>query len=184
MDSTGFEPVAFTFQTEGSAFASRGDLLSPLLHRVYTSMHHGENKVKNDYGLDGIRTRGLHVPNRRLRLRIQGRPRSPLLHRVYTSIAMTNKKVKNDYGLDGIRTRGLHVANATISAFASRGEPRGHLLVHRVLYQALHDRAHKKVQKCMDLTGFEPVPSRSKRKDLRLREPGRSSGQCGFISAL
>jgi hypothetical protein len=30
MDSTGFEPVAFTFQTEGGGLRTAGDLRSPL----------------------------------------------------------------------------------------------------------------------------------------------------------
>ncbi len=59
MDLAGFEPAAFTFRTEGSAFASGGDLRSPLLHRV----HSAKIKNKNKHGLGGIRTRGLYVAN-------------------------------------------------------------------------------------------------------------------------
>ncbi|MFA5294069.1 MAG: hypothetical protein WC382_00950 [Methanoregulaceae archaeon] len=34
MDSTGFEPVAFTFQTEGSGLRTAGDLHSPLFRTI------------------------------------------------------------------------------------------------------------------------------------------------------
>ena len=79
MDSTGFEPVAFTLQTEGSAFAPGGDLRSlfftgfifnDMISLMVTTIQIQlffpgipGTSLKKRNGLDGIRTRGLHVAN-------------------------------------------------------------------------------------------------------------------------
>jgi hypothetical protein len=110
MDSTGFEPVAFTFQTEGSAFASRGDLRSPLLHRVSArilmiivltnnslSVDDNENMTMDSTGFEPVaftfQTEGSAFASR-------GDLRSPLLQRVSARTLMIRVLTNNSLSVD------------------------------------------------------------------------------------